>query len=135
MFCVMTQRTLRPGQIAGLPALPFPCPAFAEPRAAKPEGGKGAAGEVLRDDAAHFARFLQTNDSLVHRIRSRAEESLSSLQLVIPMFDPGRFRDHEILEVNRLPSRPNTLWSAKIGDATASGNAGAGENDRSFRAV
>src|SRR4051794_18469986 len=35
-----------PGGWVGRPALPSPCPAFPGPAAAKPEGGKGAAGEA-----------------------------------------------------------------------------------------
>src|SRR3954467_8591518 len=35
-----------PGGRVGRPALPSPCPAFPGPAAAKPEGGKGAAGET-----------------------------------------------------------------------------------------
>jgi hypothetical protein len=88
---------------------------------------------VLRDDAADFAGLLQPDDGVVHRIRSCAQKSFPSLQFVIPMFDAGRFRSHEILEVNWLPPCPDTPGAAKIGDSAPGRDSSASENDCTAR--
>src|SRR5437870_3857328 len=67
---------------------------------------------ILRNDAAKFAGLLQSNDDLMNGIRPRMAKSISAFQLVIPMLDAGRFRGHEILEVNRLAARPHPLRTA-----------------------
>ena len=72
--------------------------------------------------------FSSADDRAMSGVRLRVPKPLPALQLVIPMFDPRRFRSHEILEVNRLPPFPDALGSAKIGDSTAGRNSGAGEN-------
>ena len=46
------------------------------------------------------------------------------------MLDPPCFRTHEIVEINGLPPRPDTLRTAKIRDPTGSRNAGSSENKR-----
>jgi len=84
---------------------------------------------VLGDNATDFARVFEAHDRLVDHIRSRAQKTFAAFKFVIPMLDPGRFRTHEILIIDRLTSRPDAVGTAKIGDTAFGGNAGAGEND------
>src|SRR4051812_31631429 len=86
--------------------------------------------DILRDDASEFARVFQTHDRSMHRIRPRIAKSISAFQLIIPMLDAGRFRGHEILEVNRLPACPNAVWAAKVRYPAPGRDASPGENDR-----
>ena len=49
------------------------------------------------------------------RVRPCRSESVSAFEFVIPMFDSRRFRAHEILEVNGLPSGPPPCGPRKSG--------------------
>jgi hypothetical protein len=44
------------------------------------------------------------------------------------MFDPGAFRAHEIVIIDRRSSGPDTAWSTEVRDAACRGYAGAGED-------
>lgn len=98
--------------------------------------GAGKAMEainVLRDDAAEFSRPFQTDDGIMNGVRPGVAEGISPFELVIPMLYSRRFRGHEILVVDRLSARPDTLRTAKIRNPAARGNAGAGEDERLLR--
>ena len=90
---------------------------------------------VLRDDATESPRPFQADDGIMNFVRSGVAESVSSFELVIPMLQARRFRRHEILIIDWLSPCPDTLRPAKIRNATAGGNAGAGENQRLRRSA
>ncbi len=73
--------------------------------------------DVLRDNGAKFSGFFQGNDRMMNGIGPGVAESISPFELVIPMLDPRRFRHHEIVEVNGLPSGPHALRPAEIRNA------------------
>ena len=89
--------------------------------------------DILRDDAAKFTCAFESGDRVMHTVRLRVAERVTSLELVIPVLDPRRFGRHEILEVNRLASRPDALWPTEVWNSAAGGNAGAGEDQRIVR--
>ena len=100
--------------------------------------GTGA-GEAMQPSmfcvttAQSFPSAFQSDHGVMHCVRLGVAEGISSFELVIPMLDPRRFRGHEVLKINRLPSRPDTLWSAKIRNAASGRDAGAGKNERLLR--
>ena len=89
--------------------------------------------DVLRDDGAEFSGAFQSNHGMMHFVRLGVAEGISPFELVIPMLNPRRFRCHEVLKIDRLPSRPDTLWPAKIRNTTSGRDAGAGKNERFLR--
>ena len=70
---------------------------------------------------------------MMNSIRPRVAKCFARFELVIPMLNPRSFRGHEILKVNRLPSRPHTVRAAEIRNAATGGNSGAGEDQRLLR--
>ena len=83
---------------------------------------------VLREDSSQLPGPFQSDDGVMDRVRPCRSESVSAFEFVIPMFDSRRFRAHEILEVNGLPSGPHAVRAAKVGDAAGSGDTGSGED-------
>jgi hypothetical protein len=91
---------------------------FDEPVCRRP-GDRMQPIDVLRHDHQNLARFLQRRDRVMNRVRPRIPKSIPTLQLVIPVFDPRRFRRKEILEVNRLSAFPDPLRPTKIRNPAA----------------
>src|SRR5258708_13803262 len=84
--------------------------------------------DVLGDNGANFPSLFQSDDRLVYLVRFRSSEGRPCLEFVIPMFDPGAFRAHEIVIIDRRPSGPDTAWSTEVRDAAGRGYACAGED-------
>src|ERR1041385_564493 len=85
--------------------------------------------DILGNNGEQFAGPLKTDDRMMRLVGDGITKSVPTFEFVIPVFEPGGFRTHEIMVVNRLPPFPNALRTAKIGDATAGGNARASEYD------
>src|SRR6267378_501759 len=75
--------------------------------------------DILCDDRHDSAGAFQLNNRSVGCIRLRVPKRCPCLKLVIPMFDARLLRAHEIMIINGLSSLPDTVWTAKVWDATA----------------
>jgi hypothetical protein len=84
--------------------------------------------DILSYNHQYLPRVLEPGDGVMDGIGPCSSKSIPALELVIPMLDPRRFRGHEVLEINRLPPRPDTLRTTKIGNAAAGRNSGAGKD-------
>jgi hypothetical protein len=103
----------------------------------QPVNARSSAGvqpiDVLRNHCDDLPGCFQFRDGTMSLVRLGIPKPVPPLQFVIPMLDPRRFRRHEILEVYRLPPRPDSLRSPEIRDPAAGRNAGAGEDQRLAR--
>src|SRR5512141_844405 len=70
--------------------------------------------DILRDERQELSGPLEIHKRTVHRVRLGIPESSPTLELEIPVLDPGCFRSHEIVVVNRLASLPYAFGPAKI---------------------
>src|SRR5438477_11767957 len=71
----------------------------------------------------------------MNSVRPGVAEGVSPFELIIPVLDSRRFRCHEILKINRLPSGPDTLRPTEIRNSAYSRNTGAGKDERLLRST
>src|SRR5947209_12290945 len=85
----------------------------------QPPGTRSGPGveavDVLGHNRCDLAGRFQFRDRPMRFIRLSGAKAIPPFELEIPMLDPGPFRRHEVLEINRLAPRPHSLGPAKIG--------------------
>jgi hypothetical protein len=91
--------------------------------------------DILRNDGSQFRRAFQTHDRVMNGVWPRVSKCVPRFKFVVPVLEARALRSHEILKVNWLPSGPDTLRSAKIRNAAASGDSGAGEDEHLLRSA